>query len=211
MYSWNSLVSPAYQSRALKCLTKETPMKILEDPVWLTLYSINTHFDQIKTRQFLKTLWEKEKFLLNQIIVSPCVHISDILSLFVAELEEPKIGRNPGKMLKHETKTAISKPLRHRCSFCDKLCKLYDVIYKTRRPTLFHTKHHQFSFIGNFHTFCHRNENDDGFVVLCGDLSFHWYIRTLEIGTYEQSYRGLNLEDRQFFSITFVKQQFRIC
>ena len=34
----------------------------------------------------------------------------------------------------------------------------------------------QFSFIGNFHIFCHRNENDDGFVVFCSDLSFHWYI-----------------------------------
>ena len=31
-------------------------------------------------------------FLLNQIIVSPFVHILDIISLFAAELEEPKIG-----------------------------------------------------------------------------------------------------------------------
>ena len=31
-------------------------------------------------------------FLLNQIIVSPFVHIFDIISLFAAELEEPKIG-----------------------------------------------------------------------------------------------------------------------
>ena len=31
-------------------------------------------------------------FLLNQKIVSPFVHISDIISLFAAELEEPKIG-----------------------------------------------------------------------------------------------------------------------
>ena len=31
-------------------------------------------------------------FLLKQIIVSPFVHISDIISLFAAELEEPKIG-----------------------------------------------------------------------------------------------------------------------
>ena len=41
-------------------------------------------------------------FLLNQIIVSPFVHIFDIISLFAAELEEPKIGisgkgLNPGK------------------------------------------------------------------------------------------------------------------
>ena len=31
-------------------------------------------------------------FLLNQIIVSPFVHISDIISLSAAEYEEPKIG-----------------------------------------------------------------------------------------------------------------------
>ena len=30
--------------------------------------------------------------LLNQIIVSPFVHIFDIISLFAAELEEPKLG-----------------------------------------------------------------------------------------------------------------------
>ena len=54
--------------------------------------------------------------------------------------------------------------------------KTHDVIYKTRCPTLFHTKHHQSSFIGNFHIFCHRIDNDNGFVVFCSDLSFHWYI-----------------------------------
>ena len=32
-----------------------------------------------------------QRFLLNQINVSPFVHISDILSLYAAELEEPKI------------------------------------------------------------------------------------------------------------------------
>ena len=31
-------------------------------------------------------------FLLNEIIVSPFVHIFDIMSSFAAELEEPKIG-----------------------------------------------------------------------------------------------------------------------
>ena len=31
-------------------------------------------------------------FLFNQIIVSPFVHIFDIISLFAAELEDPKIG-----------------------------------------------------------------------------------------------------------------------
>ena len=34
--------------------------------------------------------------------------------------------------------------------------------------------------------------------------------RTLEIGPYEQSNRGLNLEDRQFFSITTERWQFLI-
>ena len=31
-------------------------------------------------------------FLFNQIIASPFVHIFDIIALFIAELEEPKIG-----------------------------------------------------------------------------------------------------------------------
>ena len=31
-------------------------------------------------------------FLLNQIIVSPCIRIFDIISLFAAEVKEPKIG-----------------------------------------------------------------------------------------------------------------------
>ena len=43
--------------------------------------------------------------------------------------------------------------ITQRRSFCDELCQLYDVIYKTRCPTLFHTEHHQPSFIGNFHIF----------------------------------------------------------
>ena len=38
-------------------------------------------------------------FLLNQIIVSPFVHIFDIISLFAAEFEKPKIGIS-GKGLK---------------------------------------------------------------------------------------------------------------
>ena len=38
-------------------------------------------------------------FVLNQVTVSPFVHIFDIISLFAAELEEPKIGIS-GKGLK---------------------------------------------------------------------------------------------------------------
>ena len=40
-------------------------------------------------------------FLLNQITVSPFVHIFDIISLLAAALEEPKIGR-AGKVLSGE-------------------------------------------------------------------------------------------------------------
>ena len=42
-----------------------------------------------------------ECFLLNQVIVFPFVHIFDIISIFAAELEEPKIGLS-GKSLKTE-------------------------------------------------------------------------------------------------------------
>ena len=72
--------------------------------IYLTLYSIDTHFDT-STTDSIKKIVEKEEiarnkqflpfpqcFLLNQVIVSPFVHIFDITSLFAAELEEPKIG-----------------------------------------------------------------------------------------------------------------------
>ena len=68
----------------------------------LTLYSIDTHFEA-STTVLLKTLWEKEKLLVTispfptifstqdtQIIVSPFVHIFDIISIFAAQLKEPK-------------------------------------------------------------------------------------------------------------------------
>ena len=42
-----------------------------------------------RNEQFLLFL---QCFLLNQIIVSPFVHIFYIMSLFAAELEEPKFG-----------------------------------------------------------------------------------------------------------------------
>ena len=38
-------------------------------------------------------------FQLNQIIVSPFVHVFDIISLFAAELEEPKIGISDKKAI----------------------------------------------------------------------------------------------------------------
>ena len=87
----------------------------------LTLYSIVTHFDTLTTRQLLKTLWEKKKllltsnfffshnvFLLNQIIVSPFVHVFDTIFSFAAEVEEPKIAIF-GKGLTQDKILALSK------------------------------------------------------------------------------------------------------
>ena len=52
-------------------------------------------------------------FLLNQKIGSPFVHIYDIISLFSAELEEPKIGMS-GKVLRY-VKVKPSQPLPELC------------------------------------------------------------------------------------------------
>ena len=78
-------------------MTKTQIFRINTDT--LILYSIDTHFDAFKNivgkeeiarnEQFLHF---PECFLLNQVIVSPSVYIFDIISLFAAELEEPKIG-----------------------------------------------------------------------------------------------------------------------
>ena len=48
-------------------------------------------------------------FLPNQIIVSPFVHIFDIISLFAAELEEPKNG-NSVEGLKKKKNWAVIRP-----------------------------------------------------------------------------------------------------
>ena len=66
----------------------------------LTFYSIDTHFDESRTDNFRKHYGKRNEqfllfpqcFLLNQITVSRFVHIFDIISLFAAELEKPKIG-----------------------------------------------------------------------------------------------------------------------
>ena len=70
----------------------------------LTLYSINTHFDASTKSAFENIVGKgeiarNEQFLLfprcfqlNQIIVSPYVHIFDMISFIAAKLEEPKIG-----------------------------------------------------------------------------------------------------------------------
>ena len=69
---------------------------------FITLYSIDTHFDARTTDSFWKHcekrgnneqfLFFPQCFLLNLITVSPFVHIFDIIHLFAIELEEPKIG-----------------------------------------------------------------------------------------------------------------------
>ena len=69
----------------------------------MTIYSIDTLFKASRTafenivgkgeiahnEQFLLF---PQCFLLNQIIVSPFIHIFEVVSFLVAELEEPKIG-----------------------------------------------------------------------------------------------------------------------
>ena len=70
----------------------------------LTLYSIDAHFDASTTPTAFENIVGKEEiardeqfllfpqcFLLSQNTVSPFVNIFDIISLFAAELEEPKI------------------------------------------------------------------------------------------------------------------------
>ena len=70
----------------------------------LTLHSIDTHFNASTTDSFENMLGKEEiackeqfilfpqGFLLNKKIITLFVNIYDIISLFVAELEEPKIG-----------------------------------------------------------------------------------------------------------------------
>ena len=63
----------------------------------LTLYSIETHFTHQQQTAFENLVGkgeiarnEQQCFLLNQIIVSPFVHIFDIIFLFAGDSEEPK-------------------------------------------------------------------------------------------------------------------------
>ena len=73
--------------------------------MYLTRYTIDTHFDASTTDSFWKKIVGKgevaptEKFLLfphclllNQNIFFPVHHILPLISLFAAELEEPNIG-----------------------------------------------------------------------------------------------------------------------
>ena len=58
--------------------------------VYLTLFSIDTYFDALTTDR-VENIVGKGEIARNEIIESPFVHICDI-SLFAAELEEPKTG-----------------------------------------------------------------------------------------------------------------------
>ena len=66
--------------------------------LWLTLYSIDIHFENIvgkgEIARYEQFLLFPQCFLLNHIsvIVSPFIHVFDIKSVFAAELEEPKTG-----------------------------------------------------------------------------------------------------------------------
>ena len=72
---------------------------------FLALYPIDTNFERIDQHTAFENIVGKEEiacneqfllfpqyFLLNQKIVSPFVNIYYIISLFAAELNEPKIG-----------------------------------------------------------------------------------------------------------------------
>ena len=60
------------------------------------MYQQQTAFENIAGKEEIarneQFLLFPQCFLLNQKIVSPFVNIFDIISLFAAELEEPKIG-----------------------------------------------------------------------------------------------------------------------
>ena len=81
--------------------------------------SLHTHFDR-STADSLENIVGKEEsarnehflpspqcFLLDQKTVSPSINIFDVISLFAAELQEPKIGM-PCKGIKNQPKHARS-------------------------------------------------------------------------------------------------------
>ena len=102
---------------------------------FITLYSINTHkysfwrihnrFRKKKKNVGKEEIARHEQFLLfphfflhNQKIVSPFVHIFDIISLFASDLEESKIGM-PGKGLRvwETLYQGVQLLVTSRCSF----------------------------------------------------------------------------------------------
>ena len=107
-----------FSSKHIACLWGSSCFNLL-----LHIYS-SSH---INKRLLLKTLWGKEEvarseqfllfpqcFLLGQIIVSPFVHISAIISLFAAELEQLKIGIR-GKKLKADPTGCILMTVVQTC------------------------------------------------------------------------------------------------
>ena len=70
---------------------------------WRIIENIVGKEEIARNEQFLLF---QQCFLLNQITVSPFVHIFDIISLFATELEEPKIGIS-GNGLKDVTACAV--------------------------------------------------------------------------------------------------------
>ena len=93
---------------AKKCLKQTATDMVTELSTSITtistLYSINTYLKHKQQTAFENNVGKEEIthnehfvpfpqcFLLNKIIVSPFVHIFDIIPFFAAELEEPKIG-----------------------------------------------------------------------------------------------------------------------
>ena len=95
--------------------------------------------------------------------------------------------------------------LSHRRSFCAEVCQQYDVIYNSSCPTLYSIPNTTSSYLSVIFTFFATRMK----MTMVFLYSAVIYL-SLEIGTYEKNYRGLNLEDGQFFSITTVRRQFRI-
>ena len=93
-----------YALPTVLALNPNTNQPIQRSPLCLTLYSILltlTHQQQTAIEKIVgkeeiarqeQFLLFPQRFLLNQKIVSPFVHIFDVISLFAAELQEHKIG-----------------------------------------------------------------------------------------------------------------------
>ena len=87
--------------RLVKGCTSSGPRINSKMVAYLALYSIDTYFDTSTSENIVgkgeiaryeQFLLFPHFFLLNQIAVSPFVRIFDIISLFSAEVEEPKIA-----------------------------------------------------------------------------------------------------------------------
>ena len=96
-----------------------------------------------------------------------------------------------------------------RRSFCDELCQLYDVLYIRQGVKLYSIPNATSPYLSVIFTFSATEMKMTMVLSYSPVIIFPLVYRTLEIGTYEKSYRGLNLEDGQFFSITTERRQFR--